>query len=49
MNESEWLFQTGIKLMAGGVGVLFLSGLILSISGRRLRKRLEKEFGKPRR
>ncbi len=48
LSGSQWLFYGGLALMA----VSLLLGLIclgaLCFTGRKLKKRLEEEYGKPR-
>ena len=45
MFESELLFQTGIVLIGAAGGLFVISSVVLFITGRRLRAKLEKEFG----
>ena len=49
LSESEWLLWGGIGVMAGS-GVLAVIGLtVFIITGKSLKKKLEKEYGKPQR
>lgn len=49
LNVSELLFYGGIVIMAAVVMIAIAACAILSITGRRLRARLEREYGKKRR
>ena len=48
MNGSELLFYGGIGLMAAAALGGVISAVVLRLGGRRLRARLEEEFGKRR-
>ena len=48
MGGSERLLYGGIGLMAASVLGGLIAAVVLRISGKRLRARLEKEFGKRR-
>lgn len=48
LSGSQWLFYGGLALMAAAL-ILGLACLAVFIfTGRRLKKRLEEEYGKPR-
>lgn len=48
LSGSQWLFYGGLALMAAAV-ILGLACLaVLLFTGRRLKKKLEDEYGKPR-
>lgn len=49
LSNSEWLFYGGIALMAAAAVLCVFAVVIFMISGRRLRKKLEQEFGTRRR
>ena len=46
--SSEWLFYSGIVIMALSVIATVISIAIFKISGKKLKIQLEKEYGKPR-
>lgn len=46
--SSEMLFQGGITLMAAAVILMLVSFAIFFVSGRKLKKQLEEEYGKIR-
>ncbi len=48
MSESELLLYAGIAVMAGAAVCGIVSAAALRISGKRLKARLEEEFGKRR-
>ena len=48
MGGSELLFYGGISLMAAAALVGAIAAIVLRSSGKRLRARLEEEFGKRR-
>lgn len=48
LNSSELLFYGGIALMAGSVIIGAVVLVILRVSGKRLRMRLEAEYGEKR-
>lgn len=47
-SGSELLFYSGIGLMALAVAIGLVSLIILRISGKQLKQKLEKEYGKKR-
>ena len=47
IQNSELLFYGGILIMAIAVIVMIISLIIFHITGRRIKKRLEEEYGKP--
>ena len=49
LSESEWLFWGGIGVMAGAAVMTILCIVIFSLTGHRLKKKLEQEYGKPQR
>lgn len=44
-SVSEWLFYGGIAAMVVIVILTVLSGVIFAFTGRRLKKKLEQEYG----
>ena len=49
LSGSELMFYGGIAVMGGAVLLTAASIIIFSITGKRLKKRLEQEYGKRRR
>ncbi len=49
LSGSEVLFYGGIAVMAGTAILAVVSLAVLIGTGRRLKRKLEKEYGKPRR
>ena len=50
MNFSEMLYYGGIAVMCGSVGLALLFALIFAITGKRLTRKLNEEYGeKPQR
>lgn len=49
LSESEWLFWGGIGVMAGVLVLAVICLAVFIITGKRLKKKLEKEYGKPQR
>ncbi|MBQ7774505.1 MAG: hypothetical protein IJ379_01160 [Lachnospiraceae bacterium] len=49
MSGSELLFYGGIGIMIAAVLLAVICIVIFSLTGRKLKKKLEKEFGKPQR
>lgn len=47
--NGEGLFYCGIAVMAGAAGAGIIAAVVFSLTGRRLRKRLDAEFGKKHR
>lgn len=47
--ESEMLFYGGIAIMAAAAVLTVACVVLFTITGRRIRKRLEQEYGKPAR
>ena len=47
MQNSELLFYGGILIMSIAVIVMTISLIMFHITGRRIKKRLEEEYGKP--
>ncbi len=47
MQNSELLFYGGILVMGIAVIIMLISLVIFHITGRRIKKRLEEEYGKP--
>lgn len=46
LSVNEMLFYSGVALMALAAAAAVIALAVFSISGRRLQKRLEEEFGK---
>ena len=46
LSNGEGLFYCGIAIMAGAAAAGIITAVVFSLSGRRLRKRLDTEFGK---
>lgn len=49
LPTSEWLFWGGIGVMAGTAVMAVICIAVFIVTGRRLKKNLEKEYGKPQR
>lgn len=49
LSESELFFYGGIAVMAVAGILMALCAVLFVCTGRRLRKKLEQEYGKPRR
>lgn len=47
MVNSELLFWGGIFVMGTAVVLMMISFIIFRITGRRIKKKLEEEYGKP--
>ncbi|MBO5143905.1 MAG: hypothetical protein J6C19_00015 [Lachnospiraceae bacterium] len=47
--SSEIIFFTGMMLMAAACVLAVISIIIFRLTGKRLRERLEQEYGEPRR
>ena len=47
MVESEWLFYGGIGMMAAAAVMALISVLVFSVTGKKLKQKLEQEYGKP--
>lgn len=48
LSESDLLFRGGIALMAGSAVLSVLCLAVFSFTGKKLKKTLEEEYGKPR-
>ena len=48
LAQGELLFYSGIAIMISAAVIAIIAAIILDISQKRLRKRLEQEFGKSR-
>ena len=48
LSGSELLFYGGISVMLLAVAAAILAAVLFAISGRRLRRKLEEEFGRKR-
>ena len=48
MIYGEALFHVGVGVMCGAAALGVLSGVIFAVTGKRLRKTLEEEYGKKR-
>lgn len=46
LSGSELLFWGGIVVMAEALGLGAICGAVLFVSGRKLKRKLEKEYGK---
>ena len=49
MLYGQALFQLGVFIICGAAGIALLSVAVFSVTGSRLRKTLDKEYGKKRR
>lgn len=49
LSQSELLLWGGIAVMAISAGVGIISIALSAVTGRKLKKKLEKEYGKPQR
>lgn len=49
LSQSELLLWGGIAVMAISTGVGIISIALSAVTGRKLKKKLEKEYGKPQR
>ncbi len=47
--ESQWLFWGGIVVMAIAVAAAAACMIIFAFTGRRIKKKLEEEYGRPQR
>ena len=47
MQNSELLFYGGILIMSSAVIVMIISLIMFHITGQRIKRRLEEEYGKP--
>ena len=47
MNMSEILFYSGIALIAAAAAGAVIAGIVFSLTGRKLKRKLEEEYGKP--
>lgn len=48
LSNSEWLLYGGIAIMVVAIILAVLCCLIFMMTGRKLKKKLEQEFGSPR-
>lgn len=49
LSENEWFFWGGIAAMSGAVILAVLCLAVFSFTGRKIKKQLEQEYGKPQR
>lgn len=49
MLYGEALFRLGVGILCGAGGLAVLSAVVFAITGKRLRRRLDAEYGKKRR
>lgn len=47
LSVSEWFFYGGLAIMGASVAAAIVSTIVLVHSGRRLKTKLEQEYGKP--
>lgn len=47
LSGSELLFYGGIAVMAGAVAAALLCAVLFAVTGRRLKRKLEEEYGRP--
>lgn len=47
LSESEMLFYGGLAVMAAAVVLAVLCAAVFAWTGRKLKKKLEQEYGKP--
>lgn len=48
LSGSEWLFYGGLAIMAAAVLLTILCIIVFAVTGRKLKMKLEKEYGKKR-
>jgi len=48
LSSSEIIFYGGIMIMAAASALAVICAVLFTITGKRLKKRLEQEYGKPR-
>lgn len=49
LSVSELLFYGGLVIMAAAAAAMVICGVIFTFTGRKLKKKLEQEYGKPQR
>lgn len=49
LTQSEWFLYGGIAAMAAAVILAILCIIVFSVTGKRLKKKLEQEYGKQQR
>jgi len=48
LSTSEWLLWGGVMVMSMAASLAVVSLVVFIVTGRKLRKKLEQEYGKPR-
>lgn len=48
ISSSEIIFSSGIVVMAAACVLAVVCTVVFTVTGKRLKKRLEQEYGKPR-
>lgn len=49
LSVSELLFYGGLAVMAAAAAAMVICAVIFAVTGRKLKRRLEQEYGKPQR